>query len=54
MWDGLGFFSFDLKKIPRLRRKPIEWSDKFTDPLDTPILVMTLVLLYFVSVPVIS
>ena len=53
MWDGLGFFSFDLKKIPRLREEAIKWSDKFTDPFDTTVLVLTFVLMYFVSVPVI-
>ena len=23
MWDGLGFFTFDLKKVPRMRRVAI-------------------------------
>ena len=53
MWDGLGFFSFDLKKVPRMRRVAIKWSDKFTDPFDTPILGLTVVLFFLVIYPVV-
>ena len=51
MWDGLGFFKFDLKKVPRMRRVAIKWSDKFTDPFDTPILILTAVLFVLVIYP---
>ena len=30
MWDGLGFFGFDDRKIPRLEGKPVRYRDKFT------------------------
>ena len=52
MWDGLGFFSFDLKKIARFRDKPIYWTDKFTDPFDLGIMILTGYLLYTICVPI--
>ena len=29
MWDGLGFFGFDERKIARLEGKPVRFLDKF-------------------------
>ena len=54
LWDGLGFFSFDIKKIPRMRKKAIKWTDKFTDPFDTPIMMLTLTLIFLVILPIIT
>ena len=39
VWDGLGFFSFDLKKVPRIKPKKIRFMDKFTDMEDTPVMI---------------
>ena len=51
-WDGLGFFSLDLKKVPTLRKKGIQWLDKFTDPIDSPIMAMSLFFALWIVVPV--
>ena len=49
MWDGLEFFGFDLKKIPRLYGKDIKWYDKFTDMESTPILLLMLILFIYIA-----
>jgi len=49
MWDGLEFFGFDLKKIPRLYKKPVKWTDKFTDWESTPILAITAFIVAFIT-----
>ena len=43
MWDGLGFFGFDDRKIPRLEGKPVRFRDKFTSIKETPIMTIGLI-----------
>ena len=40
MWDGLGFFGFEDRKVGRLEGKPVRYSDKFTNVTGTPIMVI--------------
>ena len=49
MWDGLEFFGFDLKKIPRLYGKKVRWYDKFSDMESTPILLMMVILFIYIT-----
>ena len=49
-WDGLEFFGFDLKKVDRLDGgKKMKWSDKFTNWETTPFLLLTMVVLFYIS-----
>ena len=43
MWDGLGFFGFDDRKVARLEGKPIRYQDKFTSLQETPVMVIGLI-----------
>ena len=43
MWDGLGFFGFDDRKIARLEGKPVKYRDKFTSIRETPLLIFGLI-----------
>ena len=50
LWDGLEFFGFDLKKVERLDGgKRMKWSDKFTNAETTPFLMLTVVILFYIS-----
>ena len=50
MWDGLEFFGFDLKKVPRLDGERPQWKDKFTNIESTPILLITAVIFTYIFV----
>ena len=43
MWDGLGFFGFDDRKIARLEGKPVRYRDKFTSMQETPLMIIGLI-----------
>ena len=43
MWDGLSFFGFDERKLPRLEGKPVKYLDKFTSIIETPLLSIGLI-----------
>ena len=43
MWDGLGFFGFDDRKIGRLEGKPVRWRDKFTSVKTSSIMVISFI-----------
>ena len=48
LWDGLGFFGFDDRKIARLEGKPVRWRDKFTSVKATPLMVITLIVAIYI------
>ena len=43
MWDGMDFFGFDHKKIPRLKGKDPRWWDKLTEWESAPIMYASIV-----------
>ena len=50
---GLGFFSMDLTKVPKLNKEPIQWTDRFKDPFDWLINMLALLIFGFLILPVI-
>ena len=53
IWMGLGFFSMDLTKVPKLNKEPIQWTDRFKDPFDWLINMLALLIFGFLILPVI-
>lgn len=43
LWDGLGFFGFDDRKLGRLEGKPVRYRDKFTSVQETPLMLIGIV-----------
>ena len=50
LWDGLGFFGFDLLKLERLKGKAPRWYDRFKNQRWLVLnLIITIVLTYFLA-----
>ena len=50
MWDGLGFFGFSDTKLPRLKGKKVTWCTPFKSWVNTPFLIIGLVVMALIIV----
>ena len=50
MWDGMGFFGFDDRKLPRLEGKTVKYQDKFTSIKETPLMTIGLIVAIIIIV----
>ena len=50
LWDGLGFFGFDDRKLSRFEGKPVRYWDKFTSIMETPLMAIGLIVAIYIII----